>query len=193
MDLDTNQLSPHIEPGGYIQWLEPDFSTLDFRTTDPSNPATALPSLETATTSSDPRLQPRWPAHLAEHFRTGGMCDVIEERRTGPPHAWFAYHSCVLMAREEVVANKVAEGVMGREEGDKLLEMVKMAGEESRRGASYVIERVCVVGRKPGGDDVSQMAVVGTHGGDTGMAAQIGELWSTVLETVGRSMALLSA
>lgn len=57
------------------------------------------------------------------------------------------------MAREEVLAQKLRDGSMSAEQVERLRHMVGLAAEEARRGASYVIERVCVVGRKPGGEN----------------------------------------
>lgn len=83
------------------------------------------------------------------------MLDVIEERKYGPRHIWYAYNSCVLMAREEVIAQKVQDGSMSVQRAAELRMMVALAAEEAKGGASYVLERVCVVGRKYGGGEGS--------------------------------------
>ncbi|KAF7946471.1 hypothetical protein EAE96_009469 [Botrytis aclada] len=75
------------EPGGLIQWAEPDVTSMRITKTNSSNTETALHRLFTLTAAQDPRLIPQWPSQLPELLADQGMKQVYAHHVNAKPRA----------------------------------------------------------------------------------------------------------
>ena len=124
-----------IEPGGWLQWGEPDLDTLRMPKTAPSNSSTALEELSRLVAASGPTMQPKWVKDLPAMFEGAGL----ERVNT---------HVCRCSDRDSFVmheGNIVAyEMVLGRDKANLISDAVM----ETRAGAMYAVDRMSVVGMK---------------------------------------------
>lgn len=133
------------EPGGFIQWGEPDFQTRRIIKTRPENSSEALEKLFAAMTAEDRRLQPTWVAELEGLFRSQGLVDIAQNQRTGPPHLSFALNECNTMVYDEILD----AGMIAEDKKAGLRHLLSQASKECRNGVANICDRVHVIGRKP--------------------------------------------
>lgn len=69
-----NMLAP--EPGGYLQWVDPDNRTVRTDKSRPENKSENLAALMSLVKSQDPRLNPTWVHELPDIFSGSGLVDV---------------------------------------------------------------------------------------------------------------------
>lgn len=138
----TNLTLP--EPGGYIQWGEPDFESIRTDKTRPQNETRALSELLQLFAVQDPRTRPTWLSSLPAAFAAAGFVGVQVEKRDAPPHLAFMLHECGLMLYE-VYCRKTKNGMMRKE----LNRVLPTAVEETKAGAYTTAMRWTVIGRKP--------------------------------------------
>lgn len=132
----------HIEPGGYLQWGEPDMKSWRVEKSDPNAKTTALESfIQSNPSREDQRLLTGWGPDLATAFRESGLEQVQEDIRDPPPHIAFPLHQHAFF----VVDQLLRQGLLPESEWKTLDEAVK----ESSEGPIWNFTRRTVIGRKP--------------------------------------------
>ncbi|KAI1097694.1 UMTA methyltransferase family protein [Jackrogersella minutella] len=91
--------------GGYIQWGEPDSSSVRFEVTKPKSKPEKLKELWSLLKVQDPRLKPMWLKSLPEIFPDCGSVDVEADAIDAPPHLAFMLHECGLVVYD-LIAQK---------------------------------------------------------------------------------------
>ncbi|KAL4815063.1 hypothetical protein BDW67DRAFT_186113 [Aspergillus spinulosporus] len=132
-----------LKPGGYLQWGEPDVSSLRIEQTAPGTDISALNELTELTLGMDARLRPTWVPSLPKLFETCGLGDVLTDIRDAPPHLALANHECNLVMHE-LIARKTRSTAVGQ----RLAALMPQAMQETRAGAFWAFTRWTVVGRK---------------------------------------------
>ncbi|KAL6231681.1 hypothetical protein BDW75DRAFT_233397 [Aspergillus navahoensis] len=131
-----------LKPGGYLQWGEPDVSSLRIEQTAPDADASALNKLTTLTLGMDARLWPTWVPSLPELFERCGLSDVQADIKDAPPYLALANQECNLVMHE-LIARKTRSPAVG----ERLAELMPQAVRETRAGAFWAFTRWTVVGR----------------------------------------------
>ncbi|RAH81718.1 hypothetical protein BO86DRAFT_389249 [Aspergillus japonicus CBS 114.51] len=134
------------EPGGWLQWGEPDVPSMRLVKADPSLAENGLRELFELTAAQDPRLIPQWPDQLGAYFAREGLTAVETHRvqaAATAPHLEFAMHQCNLLMYE-MIAARAADGSRAQQ----IRALIPRAVGESKRGAVYAMHRVVVVGQK---------------------------------------------
>ncbi|GAW19051.1 hypothetical protein ANO14919_085350 [Xylariales sp. No.14919] len=122
--------STAIEPGGYLQWGEPDLESLRFDTTKPEAKTDNLRELFSLLSVQDPRLKPTRINHLDKIFTNSGFVEVERVTRDAPPHLAFMFHEAGLMIHEQIARKTKNEYMAG-----ELNRLLPAAVEETRLGA----------------------------------------------------------
>lgn len=131
------------EPGGYIQWGEPDVASFRIEKTEVSNKVEALTGLLASSQGQDARLRPTWVPGLAGLFELAGLEQVHSDLRDAPPHLALAMHECNLTIHE-LIARQTGKP----ETAQALAKMMPEVGLETRNGACWAFTRWTVIGRK---------------------------------------------
>lgn len=134
----------HAEPGGHLQWTEPDNQTVHGERTKPENKKEAIEALMRLLQSQDPRLNPTWVPDLPAFFRDAGLEDVGADVHATPPHWAYLEHECGLIMHE-LIARKTQNEAMAAE----LQRLIPLAVEETKKGAYLATTKYAVVGRRP--------------------------------------------
>lgn len=132
------------EPGGYLQWVEPDNQTVHGELTKPENKKTSIEQLMGLLKSQDPRLNPTWVPDLPNIFSDRGLVDVDADVHTTPPHWAYLMHECGLIMHE-LIARKTQNEQLAAE----LKRLVPLAVEETRKGAYLATTKYAITGKKP--------------------------------------------
>lgn len=138
----------HPEPGGYIQWGEPDFQSIRTDKDGPEATTEALSELHELFSIQDPRARPTWLTELPATLETAGFVQVEVDKNDPPPHKAFALHECGLMMYE-IFSRKTQDEKVRQE----LRRLLPLAVEETRKGAYTTAVRWTVVARKPARGD----------------------------------------
>lgn len=141
-----------VEPGGYLQWVDPDNQTVRTEKTKPrgqsgnldENPTENLDQLMSLLKSQDPRLNPRWVPELPSIFSGSGLVDVKTDVHETPPHLAFLMHECGLVMHELIARKTQNEGMV-----KEVKRLLPLAVEETRKGAYLNTTKYCITGRKP--------------------------------------------
>lgn len=132
------------EPGGYLQWSEPDVSSFRIEKTHPENDTTALSQLLSMSQAQDKRLSPTWVPKLVGLFEDEGLQQVKSDVRDAPLHLALAMHECNLLIHE-LVARKTKNADVAK----GLSSLIPQAAQETRDGSCWAFTRWNVIGRKP--------------------------------------------
>lgn len=132
------------EPGGYIQWGEPDFESIRIDKTKPENETKGLSELLSLFSVQDPRTKPTWLSDLPATLAAAGFDQVVVDKLDGSPHLLFMFHECGLMLYE-IYCRKTKNEMMRKE----LNRILPLAVEETKQGAYTTAIRWTVVARKP--------------------------------------------
>lgn len=135
----------HPEPGGYIQWGEPDFQSVRTDQTGPEARTEALSELHELFSIQDPRARPTWLTELPATLEAAGFVQVEVDKNEPPPHKAFALHECGLMMYE-IFSRKTQDEKVRQE----LRRLLPLAVEETRKGAYTTAVRWTVIARKGG-------------------------------------------
>ncbi|PYI14349.1 UMTA methyltransferase family protein [Aspergillus violaceofuscus CBS 115571] len=144
--LTLDRIYARAEPGGWLQWGEPDVPSMRLVKADPSLAENGLRELFELTAAQDPRLIPQWPDQLGAYFAREGLTAVETHRvqaAATAPHLEFAMHQCNLLMYE-MIAARAADGSRAQQ----IRALIPRAVGESKRGAMYAMHRVVVVGQK---------------------------------------------
>ena len=134
----------HKEPGGYLQWSDPDIPSWRIRTTGPGKKTEALEKLMDISQSKDERFKPTWTARLPEIFREHGLSSVEADIKDPSLDLIMPLHECNLLIHE-LLARKAQNTEWAEAVKNILPEVLR----ETREGAAYDFTRVVVVGQKP--------------------------------------------
>lgn len=115
-------------------------------TSSPDVPTVNLRALWDETIPKGTRMMPGWAKDLPRVFRDEGFVGVEADWRQGKNHTGIAMHFCNLPVHEMVVA-KLRPG--NPQKASEIHEVFQKAFAESRRGATYLLDRVVVIGQKP--------------------------------------------
>lgn len=140
--INTNWLE--LEPGGYLQWGDPDFESVRIDKTGPDTKTESLAEMFKLLSVQDPRLKPTWVTELPSLFSAAGFVDIETDKNDCPPHMAFLLHECGLMIHE-LIYRKTKNEKMQQELG----RLLPQAVEETRNGAYVTAVRWTVVGKKP--------------------------------------------
>lgn len=132
------------EPGGYIQWGEPDFESIRIDKTKPENETKGLSELLSLFSVQDPRTKPTWLSDLPDTLAAAGFDRVVVDKLDGSPHLLFMFHECGLMLYE-IYCRKTKNEMMRKE----LNRILPLAVEETKQGSYTTAMRWTVVARKP--------------------------------------------
>lgn len=127
----------NTEPGGHLQWSEPDLATTNTRKSDPSNPTSALDEVLRLATSKGPKMQPNWVKDLPALFEEAGLEDVKEDVVKASERDSFGMYECNMLAFEMMLGK-----------GDEVTKLTGEAARQARRGVMLEVDRVCIVGKK---------------------------------------------
>lgn len=136
-------MSP-TEPGGHLQWGEPDFASVRTDKTRPEVKTDSLAEMFKLLTVQDPRFKPTWVARLPGIYAEVGFVEVEVDKIDCAPHMAFMLHECGLMIHE-LIYRKTKNEKMQQELG----RLLPLAVEETKNGAYTTAVRWTVVGRKP--------------------------------------------
>ena len=133
------------EPGGYLQWGEPDVASFRIEQTSPGSDISALTELMKMSQPQDARLSPQWVPKLSALFEAAGL-EAVESHviKDAPPHIALATHECNLVIHE-LVARRSGNSVLLA----KVRELMPKLEAETRDGAYWAFTRYTVVGKKP--------------------------------------------
>lgn len=132
------------EPGGYLQWGDPDFASVRTDKTKPEVKADSLAEMFKLLAVQDPRFKPTWVTKLPEIYTDAGFVEVEVDKNDCAPHMAFMLHECGLMIHE-LIYRKTKNEKMQQELG----RLLPLAVEETKNGAYTTAVRWTVVGRKP--------------------------------------------
>ena len=139
-----------LEPGGWLQWGEPDIASMRLLKSNPLNSTSHLQKLWDTTASINQNLVPRWPQRFEQLFTEEGLTGVRVDRVHTAPNIEYAMHECNLLMYE-MIARKSA--VTTDSEAEGFARLVQLAAGESKHGVMFAFPRVTVIGRKPAGTD----------------------------------------
>ncbi|KAH0592119.1 hypothetical protein MHUMG1_10168 [Metarhizium humberi] len=122
------------EPGGYLQWGEPDMETLRIDKVAPEAKSEGLEQLFKLFEIQDARLKPTWAVELHNLFSAVGFDHVDVHSVACPPHWAYIFHEGGLMMHE-IISRKNKSEKMQHE----LAPLLPQAVEETRNGA-WLIE-----------------------------------------------------
>lgn len=142
----VERLFKMLKPGGYIQWGEPDFESIQIDKTRPENETKGLSELLQVFAVQDLRTKPTWLTSLPAAFSAAGFVQVEVDRKDAPPHLAFMLHECGMMLYV-IYCRRTKNGMMRNE----INRIMPTAVEESRRGAYTTAVRWTVVAKKPAG------------------------------------------
>jgi hypothetical protein len=131
------------EPGGYLQWAEPDMSSFRVEKTNVDNKVEALPQLLRLTQTQDSRLKPTWVPKLPDFFSNAGLEAVESDVREAKPYLALAMHECGMMI-PELIARKIKN----KDVAQGIHELLPKCSEETRAGSFWAFTRWNVIGRK---------------------------------------------
>jgi hypothetical protein len=140
----TNSISLQLEPGGFLQWGDPDIESIRVDKTSPEVQTESLTQMFKLLAVQDPRLKPTWVTDLPNLFSQAGFVEVEVDKRDCAPHWGFLLHECGLMIHE-LIYRKTKNLTMQQELG----RLLPQAVEETRRGAYVMAVRWTVIGKKP--------------------------------------------
>ncbi|CAJ2505409.1 Uu.00g128030.m01.CDS01 [Anthostomella pinea] len=103
-----------LKPGGYLQWGEPDYSSIRIDKTKPECKTENLSEMMKLMAVQDPRLNPTWQKDLPDLFSDSGFVDVETDVCDAPSHLAFMLHECSLMIHE-LIARKTQNERMAKE------------------------------------------------------------------------------
>lgn len=132
------------EPGGYIQWGEPDFQSIRTDKTSPEINTDGLSELHELFSIQDPRAKPTWLAGLPDTLSAAGFIEVEVDKNDPPAHMAFVLHECGLMMYEIFRRKTQNEKVR-----QQLARILPLAVEETRQGAYTTAVRWTVTARRP--------------------------------------------
>lgn len=132
------------EPGGYIQWGEPDFESIRTDKTSPEIKTDGLSELHELFSIQDPRAKPTWLAGLPDTLSAAGFIEVEVDKNDPPPHMAFVLHECGLMMYE--IFRRKTQNEKVRQQLGRIL---PLAVEETRQGAYTTAVRWTVIARRP--------------------------------------------
>lgn len=104
------------EPGGYLQWAEPDVTSFRVEKTEPENDANGLSDLMKISQRQDARLRPTWVPKLPALFADCKLEGVEHDVRDAPPYLALAMHECNLPIHG-LIAQKTGNEVVAEELG----------------------------------------------------------------------------
>lgn len=131
------------EPGGYLQWGEPDTTSLRVQKTQPNISADNLMRLAKLLQPADSRLSPTWVPKLQTILETTGLRDTLCDKRDPPAHWAMAYHECNIAMYEQLAQTTKHEGF-----AKHLKELLPAISEDMRKGVCWAMTMWTVVGRK---------------------------------------------
>ncbi|KAI4263041.1 MAG: hypothetical protein L6R42_001800 [Xanthoria sp. 1 TBL-2021] len=134
------------EPGGYLQWAEPDVASFRIEKANPNNETKALRQLLELSQAQDSRLSPTWVPRLATIFAASGLVDIQSDVRDAAPHLALAMHECNLSIHELIARKTQNEGV-----AEKVEDLMPNIANETREGSCWAFTRWTVIGRKADG------------------------------------------
>ena len=132
------------EPGGYLQWAEPDIASFRIDKIDPTCETNALSDLMKISQSQDARLKPTWVPRLPALFTDCKLESVESDVRDAPPHLALAMHECNLPIHE-LIARKTGNAAVAKALSDLMPEIER----ETRLGSCWAFTRWVVIGKKP--------------------------------------------
>jgi hypothetical protein len=132
------------EPGGYLQWGDPDFQSVRFDKTKPEVKAEAMAEMFKLLSVQDPRFKPTWVTKLPDIFAAAGFIETEVDKNDCQPHMAFILHECGLMIHE-LIYRKTKNEKMQKELG----RLLPLAVEETRNGVYTTAVRWTVIGKKP--------------------------------------------
>lgn len=133
-----------LEPGGYLQWGDPDFQSVRFDKTNPEVKAEAMAEMFKLLYVQDARFKPTWVTKLPDIFAAVGFTETEVDKNDCPPHMAFILHECGLMIHE-LIYRKTKNEKMQKELG----RLLPLAVEETRNGVYTTAVRWTVIGKKP--------------------------------------------
>ncbi|KAL9060919.1 MAG: hypothetical protein Q9162_000363 [Coniocarpon cinnabarinum] len=133
------------EPGGYLQWGEPDAESVRLVKSNPSNPSESLERVYADMIGSMALFRPTWVKELYRAVEAEGLTEVINDRQSGPPHVWFAFNQCNMMIFDELLE----QGKIPKEKQQEWRQLLDLANKECQQGATMLSDRLHVIGRKP--------------------------------------------
>ncbi|KAK8924247.1 hypothetical protein VCV18_004666 [Metarhizium anisopliae] len=136
--------NPTSEPGGYLEWGEPDMETLRIDKVAPEAKSEGLEQLFKLFEIQDARLKPTWAVELHNLFSAVGFDHVDVHSVDCPPHWAYIFHEGGLMMHE-IISRKNKSEKMQHE----LARLLPQAVEETRNGAWVSCLRLTVIGKRP--------------------------------------------
>ncbi|KAI1809975.1 UMTA methyltransferase family protein [Poronia punctata] len=133
-----------LKPGGYLQWVDSDNTSMRFEKMTPENSTENLVKLMQLLQSQSTRLKPDWVPDLPKFFSDSGLVDVDGVAQKTPPHHAFMMHESGLMMHD-LIARKTQNSEMAA----GLRQILPLAVEETRKGAYITTDRHTIIGRKP--------------------------------------------
>ncbi|VUC37233.1 unnamed protein product [Clonostachys rosea] len=133
-----------VEPGGYLQWGDPDVESIRIDKANAEAKTESLAEMFKLLAVQDPRLKPTWVTNLPDLFSAAGFVDIEVDKNDCPPHWAYLLHECGLMIHE-LIYRKTKNEKMQQELG----RLLPLAVEETRTGAYVTAVRWTVVGKKP--------------------------------------------
>ncbi|KAK1140230.1 hypothetical protein N8T08_010527 [Aspergillus melleus] len=135
-----------LKPGGYLQWLEHDLLSCQFKKSLPDNKTEALEELYKLSIIHpvDSRFKPTWVSRLPEIFRESGFTAVESDVKNPSPELIWPLHHCGLLVQERLVVK-----LQGFEWAEKIKNLLPEVHAETKAGAAWDLTRVLVIGRKP--------------------------------------------
>ncbi|EFY94347.2 UMTA methyltransferase family protein [Metarhizium robertsii ARSEF 23] len=136
--------NPTSEPGGYLQWGEPDMETLRIDKVALEAKSEGLEQLFKLFEIQDARLKPTWAVELHNLFSAVGFDHVDVHSVDCPPHWAYIFHEGGLMMHEIISRKNKSEKLQ-----HELARLLPQAVEETRNGAWVSCVRLTVIGKRP--------------------------------------------
>lgn len=118
------------EPGGYLQWGDPDTESIRFDKAKLEAKAESMAEMFKLLAIQDPRLKPIWVTKLLEIYATAGFVGVEVDKNDCASHFAFILHECGLMI-QELIYRKTKNEKMPKEFG----RLLPLALEGTKSGA----------------------------------------------------------
>ncbi|PSN72074.1 hypothetical protein BS50DRAFT_607536 [Corynespora cassiicola Philippines] len=131
------------EPGGFLQWGEPDVSSFRISKTHEENKVEALTELLKISQGQDTRLSPKWVPQLPQYFSQAGLEEVEADVKDSPMYLALAAHECNLLIHELLVRK-----TQNKQVAQALECLLPEVSRETRGGSCWEFTRWTVIGRK---------------------------------------------
>ncbi|KAI0521231.1 UMTA methyltransferase family protein [Xylaria bambusicola] len=138
------KLMKMLKPGGYLQWVDSEHTSLRFEKTKPENSTENMSQLMSLLESQNTRLEPTWVPALPKIFTENGLVGVELDKQSTPRHHAYMMHESGLMIHE-LIARKTKNEEMAKE----IKQLLPLAIDETRKGAYLTTDRYTVIGKKP--------------------------------------------